>query len=336
MSIFGRRLICPYCLAEIRGGKNIMRCPRCKHDLPVQYVHDYEQVPPFFAQVFGWSRVGKTVFLSALTLMLMKMASVWPKYACSPATDASQRKVQEINEFLANGKMPPLTQLGPQELYIMLLKGMERWGGRTLVTRDCAGEIFDTMQVPVDQAPFLLNAPTTFMLISLPDLPKSGGRSMDMLMNNYINTLMHNGVDLERERRKLVVVLTKADLIPNLPPNLRQYLVSDPLWAAASAPGRVREMDVMAMQEYLEIMGRVSDAIENWLQSDASGLNFVRLGKGRNIELRFSLVSSTGAAVGEDGSMPQTLEPRRVLDPYFWALELQSRTWPTFATAARF
>ncbi|CAG0935145.1 hypothetical protein TFLX_03977 [Thermoflexales bacterium] len=325
MSIFGRRLICPYCLIEIRGGKNIARCPRCNQELPVQYVYDFERVPPVFAQVFGWSRVGKTVFLSALTLMLVKMANVWSKYVPTPVTDATQRKVQEINEYLAKGKMPPLTQLGPQEVYIMLLKGMERWGGRTLVTRDCAGEIFDNMQVPVDQAPFLLHAPTTFMLISLPDLPNSGGRSIEMLINNYIDTLMKHKVDFAKERRKLVVVLTKADLIPDLPPNLRQYLVSDPLWAAVNSSGSNREMNVAEMEEYMEVMSRVSGAIETWIQRDAAGKTFVRRAQERNIELRFSLISSTGAAVGADGTMPQTLEPRRVLDPYFWALELQSR-----------
>ena len=327
MSFFrGQRVICTYCLAEIRSWKTPVSCFKCKRELPVQYVHDFDLHPPFFAQVFGWSQVGKTVFLSALTLMLDKMSMVWPRYSYAPTTDASQRKVQEIKEYLAKGKMPPLTQLAPQEVYIMILKSMERWGGRTLVTRDCAGEIFDTLQVPVDQAPYLLNAPTTFMLISLPDLLKSGGRSMDMLLNSYIDTLMKHRIDFRKERRKLVVVLTKGDIIQDLPANLRNYLVSDPLWAAVNTPGSVKQMDATAMQEYLETMGRVSDAIRDWIQRDASGKNFVRSAEDKNIEMRFSVISSTGAPVGEDGSMPVALAPRRVLDPYFWALELQSRT----------
>jgi len=321
-----QQLICPYCLAEIRSWNKVDLCPKCKADLPVQYADDFAGHPPFFAQVFGWSQVGKTVFLSALTLVLVKMAKVWPRYTYGAATNASQRKVQEINEYLAKGKMPELTQLGPQEAYIMILWDMERWGSRALVTRDCAGEIFDTLQVPVDQAPYLLNAPTTFMLISLPDLPTSGGRSMEMLMNNYINTLMKNGINFKKERRKLVVVFTKADIIQDLPANLRNYLVSDPLWAAVNATGDVKQMDATAMQEYMEIMGRVSDAIRDWIQRDASGKNFVRLAENKNIAMRFSLISSTGAPVSEDGSMPVALAPHRVLDPYFWALELQSRT----------
>jgi hypothetical protein len=320
-----RKIICPYCLAEIRGAsKNLESCPGCKNSLPIQYVHDYETNQPFFVQVFGWSQVGKTVFLSALTLMLVKMSNVWPKYASAAATNASQVKVREINEYLAKGHMPNPTQLGPQEVYIMLLRNMERWGGRSLVTRDCAGEIFDNLEIPVDQAPFLLNAPTTFMLISLPDLTNSG-HSIDMLMNNYINTLMKHRVDFKKDHRKLVVVFTKADKIQNLPPNLRHYLINDPLWAAVNAQGHVAQMDALAMQEYIEIMGRVSETIRDWINQNATGRTFIRLADEKNIDMRFSLISSTGAEVSGDHKMLEQLAPRRVLDPYFWALELQSR-----------
>jgi hypothetical protein len=73
-------------------------------------------------------------------------------------------------------------------------------------------------------------------------------------------------------------------------------------------------------------MGRVSDAISEWIQQrDPRGKVFVRLAQSENIEMRFSLISSTGSDVGEDGVLPVAMEPRRVLDPYFWALELQSK-----------
>lgn len=322
MSLFSSsRITCPSCLAEIRSRKPPEKCPSCNNELPVQYVADYASNPPFFVQVFGWSQHGKTVFLSALTLMLVKMTNVWPRYAPSAANDVSQRKVREIRQFLANGTMPPATQLGLQEVYVMILRDMERWGGRTLVTRDCPGEIFDNMQVPIQQAPFLLNAPTTFMLISLPDLPASGGRSIDFLMNNYVDTLMKNGVDFKKQRRKVVAVFTKADLIADLPAHLRNYLINDPLWAAINS-SNPPQMDAQSMEEYMEVLYRVSDAIRDWVQRDSAGKAFVRLAENRNIELRFSLISSTGANVGDS---PVAISPRRVLDPYFWALDMQSK-----------
>ncbi len=136
MFLFKRpRVICPYCLTEIRGSRSLKRCPKCGLALPVQYVQDYDEHSPFFAQVFGWSSVGKTVFLSGLTLMLVKMSNVWPKYSYAALTDTSQRKLQEIHEYLAKGTMPEPTQLGTQEVYIMILRGMERWGNRVLTVR---------------------------------------------------------------------------------------------------------------------------------------------------------------------------------------------------------
>lgn len=323
--LFPERVICPYCLAEIRGGKNLQQCPQCKGQIPVLYRSSYKQHQPFFVQVFGWSRVGKTVYLQALTLMLIRMAKLWPNFTHSAATNITQLLEKDINEYLFNGKLPPATPLGLQDAYIMVLNNMPRWGGRTLVTRDCAGEIFDNLQIPVEQAPYLLNVPTAFMFISLADLPNSGGHSINMLMTNYINTLLNKRVDFSKEKRSIVVVLTKGDIIPELPLNLRQYLQNDPLWSAVNSPNSTPQMDLVKMAEYLEEMERVDRAISDWIQRDAAGKVFVRLAKDNNITLRFSIISSTGASVGSDNTLPASLSPRRVLDPYFWALELQSR-----------
>lgn len=325
MFLFGKRLICPYCLIELRSVRNLTLCSGCKKDLPVQYVHEYQDHAPFFTQVFGYTQSGKTVFLSALTLILMKMSKIWPRFAPSAATNTTVQKMREINQYLTTGIMPPATQLGEQEVYVMILRNMERWGGRTLVTRDCAGEYFDSLEVPIEQAPYLINAPTTFMLVSLSDMKDFGGRTIDMLMNNYINTLMKHGVDFKRTRRKLVVVLSKGDKIEGLPNNLRNYLVNDPLWAAVNSTSTIPYLDDAGMQDYIETMTRVSDTLREWLRQRAEGSAFVQLAESKQIDVRYALISSTGADVANDGRLTSALEPRRVLDPYFWALELQSR-----------
>jgi hypothetical protein len=322
----GRALICPYCLTEVRLAKNLETCPACKLALPIQYVQDYAENPPFFVQVFGWEQTGKTVFLSALTLMLTNMSKLWPRYAATPATEATQRKIREIRTSLANGGiMPDATQLGLQEVYIMMLRNMERWGGRTLVSRDCAGEHFDKWEVPIEQASYLINAPTTFMMISLSDMrSKNDGRAMDDLLVNYINTLMKYKVDFKKRPRKLVVVLTKADTIHNLPPNLRTYLLDDPIWAALTGTTDLKTLGVNRLAEYIESMARVSDTIRDWLKEDASGAAFIQLAANKNIEIYFSLISSTGSDPGPGNRLQTRMEPRRVLDPYFWAMEIQS------------
>lgn len=324
MFMFGQKVTCPHCLAEFRIRKAPLVCTTCWAELPPQYVHDYDAHPPFFTQVFGWSQVGKTVFLQALTLMLVKMANVWPNYAYAAVTDLSQNRISEIREYLERGRLPASTPRGVQDVYIMLLHNMERWGSRALVTRDCAGEIFDTMNIPVDEAPYLLKVPTTFMLIGPPGDPSNaGGRSMDMLLNNYINTLLSRGVNFASERRNLVVVFTKADKIQNLPGDLYRYLEEDPLWAAVNARGQVDQMDNRAMQAYIDQMRQVSDAVREWVDWNDAGKTFLRLAQRKHIDLRFTLISSTGDDVGQNGMLVARLAPRRVLDPYFWALELQ-------------
>jgi hypothetical protein len=296
----------------------------CKQALPIQYLEGFTQMPPFFVQVFGWSGVGKTVFLQALTLMLVKMANVWPNYTYAALNDTSQRRVSEIHNLLARGVMPPSTQLGAQEVYIMALRDMERWGSRILVTRDCAGEAFDTMDVPIEEAPYLINVPTTFMLIGPPDdASNEGGKSFDQLLNNYINTLVNKGVNFNRQRRSIVVVFTKADQRRDLPPDLRAYLVNDPLWSAVNARGTSAMLDAAGMSQYVNTLQYISGRIQEWVEEEAVGKNFLRLAERRNIDLRFSLISSTGEAVGAGNSLTTGLSPRRVLDPYFWAMEIQ-------------
>ena len=332
--LFARRqpVLCCYCLKWIRSTSAMpTHCSECKAELPPLYVERCEQISPFFVQAFGWSKHGKTLFLAALTQMLVGMGKAWRNgYTHQAATEATRKKLQEINRGLAVGKLPDSTQVHtetkPEDLYIMILEKMERWGGRTLVSRDCAGELFDHFEVPVKQVPFLLSAPTTFMLISLPDLmaPGSGGRGMDDLMTNYLHTLVKHGVNFGNVQRHIVAVLTKADLIDSLPPNLREYLMSDPIAAIVNTPGFHQGIDGRGMAEYVEKMGRVSRAICDWVCDDPPGMNFVQLARNYNIDLRFSVISSTGDRLNPGEPLTAALSPRRVLDPYFWALELQS------------
>jgi hypothetical protein len=319
-------LKCPFCLLEISDPKPPDQCARCQEPLPKLYIEGYQKRSPFFVQVLGWSRVGKTVYLYALTLLLRKMGKVWPRYTLTPATKMAADKLREIIKYETTGVMPNATQPGENSLYIMLLHNMQRWGNRALVTRDCAGELIEDFLIPIDQIPYLFHAPTTLMLISLADLYSSqDGKSADMLMFSYINTLKDKNVDFRRQRRRVVVVLSKGDLIEDLPANLRDYLMSDPIWATLNTSGATFRLDTAETTKYLHKMTQISDEIKDWLQNgDAAWTNFVNLAHEWNIDLRFSVISSTGGPVGENNTLPNALAPHRVLDPYFWALEFQS------------
>ena len=330
-------LACPYCLADTRGSTN--SCGNCKKPLPTQYLANYKRLSPFFVQMIGWPNVGKTIYLQVLTLMLMRMTRAWPDYTYAAGTTRTQALIQEMNNFLlGKGLLPePTVPEDGKQPYVMFLEGMERWGSRMLVTRDCTGESFDTMEIHEDSARYILYAPTVLMLISLWDLENKGeGKSMDMLLNTYIETMIAGGVDLYKDKRSVVVVLTKCDkdtIMERLPQNLVNYLREDPLWSTITSKEAPNQLNGLMMAEYMEKMERVSNSIENWISRDSTGLNLVRLAQRNNITLKFSLVSSIGFDPEKTGNSSiearavtrEQLSPKRVLDPYLWALELQSR-----------
>jgi hypothetical protein len=82
-------------------------------------------------------------------------------------------------------------------------------------------------------------------------------------------------------------------------------------------------LDAAGMSQYVNTLQYISGRIQEWVEEEAVGKNFLRLAERRNIDLRFSLISSTGEAVGAGNSLTTGLSPRRVLDPYFWAMEIQ-------------
>ncbi|HYU35636.1 MAG TPA: hypothetical protein VEW48_26065 [Thermoanaerobaculia bacterium] len=339
----GLGTVCPFCLERIPRRRNLATCPHdgCHKELPALYMEPKTAIPHFPVQVFGWKQHGKTAYLTALTLMLMRMNNVWNRFTWAPVTEASQRMVQAVNIHEREGSMPPSTPMGVDDCYVMLLRKMEPWRDRSLLIRDCPGEAFEKFQVPLEQAPFLHRTRTLFMFISMPDLldpeaenQRFEGRTMDMLMVGFLNTLQSHGVRLRG--RRVVVVLSKADRIRNLPPGLRQYLVDDVLWAASSSPEPDRILrDFLPsgaaptaqafMEKYLAAMAQNEEAIRQWLGRNNHAKNFIQLAQEYRVELRFSLTSATGGQAVPGSGLTQRWEPRRVIDPFFWALDMERR-----------
>jgi hypothetical protein len=258
--------------------------------------------------------------------MLMQMGRFWRDYSYSPLTEETLGYVQNVREFLAKGAMPKATQLALQEAYVMLLLGMSRWGGRTLVSRDVAGEVFNRFQFPVEYTPYLLHVPTTFLMVSLHDLKEFPEKSMDQLMTSFIETMAKYDKGFRKEQRKLVVVFSKADKIFDaLPLALQEYLQTDPLLAALNPRQPVQPLSGFGMQRYIENLANVSREIQDWIGSDAAGRNLIMQARNNNIHVEFTIVSSTGADVDTSSqTLGVALQPTRVLDPYFWALDFQS------------
>jgi double-GTPase-like protein len=339
----GLGTVCPFCLERVPRQKNLATCPHpnCSKELPVLYMQPVRPLSQLPVQVFGWSQHGKSAYLTALTMMLMKMKRIWRSFTWEAVTEASRNKEREVNIYERQGAMPPPTPKGVDDCYVMLLRKMKPWRDRALLVRDCPGEIFEGIQVPLEHAPFLHRSRTIFMFASLPDLlnPESEDKSfegwtMNMLMTSFFHTLKSNRIRLRG--RRVVMVLTKADRLLDLPPGLRNYLIDDVVWAASNSPDSERilrnflqgspDFSVDAfMKRYLASMEETDAAIRRWLILDHNAQNFIDLAKDYGVDLRLCLTSATGGPVSPGSALAQRWEPRRVLDPFFWALELERR-----------
>ena len=158
---------------------------------------------------------------------------------------------------------------------------------------------------------------------------------LDMLFDDLMRTRILQGFAAYTRPFRLVVVLTKADAIPNLPPSLRQYLKDDPLRDAVRSevsllspplpfPSEPLRLKDESLREYLGRLALVHQEIHHWLETTLVGHMLIRRAAAYHVELRFSIVSATGSGLVDGQSLQLPWTPRRVLDPLFWALELDS------------
>jgi|GEM_PF-1004395 len=182
------------------------------------------------------------------------------------------------------------------------------------------------------------------------------GRSMDELLTIYIQAMVtHDKHEMQRNqpsglfgrardtikaviqsKRKLVVVLTMADVLINeMPANLRDYLLLDDMWDRVFDFQRTKsggqDLGVDFMEKYMARMQKVSEALREWIMNDLrdiGGAEFIKSIEGSNIEARYTMVSALGH---NEVSLPRRMRstmgtkiaPKRVLDPFFWILEYQ-------------
>ena len=192
------QVVCPFCMTLTTSDSEIDKCPKCNLDLPPLYkyaAYSTPPLPPFFLQVGGYSQAGKTVWLSALTLMIMRMARLWPGFFHQAATQETLNFIKDVNQFVSSGILPQPTPLGEQQAYLMILSQMASWGGRSLVVRDCSGESFTPLGFAVANMPYFLYVPTTLLFFSINDM-EANGDTMDRLLANYIHTLLSNKVNV--------------------------------------------------------------------------------------------------------------------------------------------
>ena len=296
-----RRIVCPRCLEKMwvdaRHPKDTL-CKRCRFLVPPDFIRDYAAVPSTYVQLFGWSQHGKTVYLNMLRLHLHYISHIWSGSSTELTTKDDYEYMHRLIVDLNAGNVPKLNDkraLSQSEVSIMKLNNLERWDSRFLVIMDHAGEMFQDFNVRMfNEMPYLRKASTAIMLISLADLAK-GEHRFDDPIRIYINALERRGINFAKKRRRLIIVLSKADLITDLPPSLTEYLQSDDLGSILPPSSARISLAGARLHDYLERMQRVDAVIREWLDARVDGgRNGLLMLNKHNLDVRFTLVSSTG------------------------------------------
>jgi hypothetical protein len=190
---------------------------------------------------------------------------------------------------------------------------------------DHPGEYFHGLNIPMEQTPFLRYTPVTILLLSRSDMEKEGKR-MEDLVNSYVTSLEMIGVNFAQERRKVIIVFNKADLIANLPQPLYDYLMSDTIYMSLRARSQPPRMDKAALAAYIIRMQQISDMIANWVAQEPGGWTLLNMLRSKGIDVKFTIMSATGHELSGQANLIEP-SPRRVLDPFFWVLEFYNESW---------
>ncbi|PYQ68316.1 MAG: hypothetical protein DMF53_00395 [Acidobacteria bacterium] len=285
-------------------------------------------------EVFSQAGHGKSSYLWSLLYMLRKMSIVWPDYLCTPQDEATKEALKGIHESVHGALLPASGPAANKHRYELHLQSMERWGDRKLIVWDWPDPVFAASLDGNRSERTNWLAPALW-LVSLQDLGEVRAEILDMLFDDLMRTRILQGFAAYTRPFRLVVVLTKADAIPNLPPSLRQYLKDDPLRDAVRSevsllspplpfPSEPLRLKDESLREYLGRLALVHQEIHHWLETTLVGHMLIRRAAAYHVELRFSIVSATGSGLVDGQSLQLPWTPRRVLDPLFWALELDS------------
>lgn len=333
---------CPFCLHACPASRGLKKClnPSCGRELPLQYIERYREIPPLFLPMMGLPDAGKTAFLFAATIAVVGATEFWQDFLFYPCTDETDAFIIAARRAIAEGRLPDTTpELEYQKAYVLQMLNLPRWGNRTWVIRDVPGEHFNRRVIPPEQVPFVVNATTAFLFFDFNQGNANAGnapaapeeRTIDYVLRSYVFGLQEHGVNFRRNTgRKIVVVLTKANQL-NLPPHLMKYLVEDEHWdreLRARLTNGSRYFDDKAMAVYMERLSRVSAELSDWVRQQPGGELLHSTARDNHLDLHFCMITSIPCGVERVGQdfVPRGKwqNPFRILDPLYWALELNS------------
>lgn len=322
------RIICPFCLKSHDFSRSLACTEHPEDSVPIAYVNEYNQAPPLWLALVGFSGVGKTCYLDALALTLEKISPIWRgmfyRLLDQYTIDTVRlMHVQAASVRPAKATTGPADVKPPRPLLIQVNKIPEA-GSRCLVIYDTAGEVFGSLAETEQYMTAVLNrVSTTWFLVSLQDLKKdASGKTLMDLFNTYLTSTERLGIDLTD--RNLIVVYAKADH-ETFTPEIKRYLQSDPYNGLTVPDTNFGDLMPFNFKDYMNEMGQISDLLEAYTHAQVDqGAAFISIVKNKGINLKFSLCSALGQDIrSESGQAQSHFRRYRVLDPFLWAISLE-------------
>jgi hypothetical protein len=286
---------------------------------------------------------GKTSFIWSSIYLLRKLGLVWPGYVCWSQEEGCEQKIRFVEQQMGQGFWPTSTEaLEEQAKYDLRLTSMERWGDRCWTVCDRRDPIFGTPTEAEERATKdeeIRWTDPVLWLLSLSDLGSSLAAPIDSLFDDLVRA--REAIGFERPPLKVILTLTKADRIVDLPKGLRDYLKSDPLAHLVGLESQLRVQGIGPDHErvhfsegsrakpgplsfYLQGLHQVHEDLEVWLGRSLSGRLLLQRAKAQHVDLRLCLCSATGSDLRDADRLSLGWQPRRVLDASFWAFERTS------------
>lgn len=318
--------VCPFCAESHddtrcnQQGKN--------YEIPPRYLDGIRQEPPLWLMATGYKAVGKSFYLTALTMTLERLSDLLPSFSYEPLGAATFDRIREIRRsVLAEGTRFESTN--PNDIpppLLIRLDGLSAHS-RCVVLFDSPGEVFEGKVEQHTLSPAIKQVNTVWFMVDIRDLLPGGWRRLSDLFLTYQHCL-----DKYRSSIRgwhLIVVYTKADVSnEHLPADVRAYIKEDPIADLLLPQARQKPPAApLNLSDYLRRMEEISESLRVFTRSHLEGGgHFENLVKGAGMSLSFSIVSSTGQETGNKGVFPVPPNSRRVIDPLLWAIHRESRT----------
>jgi hypothetical protein len=197
---------------------------------------------------------------------------------------------------------------------------------RALTLHDTPGNDSQPLCLSTERLRLLARSRRCFMFFRVPDIEDTGSEHLSLLLDSYTETLVDCPRPAELHgKQEVIVVFTQAELASTLPAEIWRYLLKDPLWSLLGPHAAQRRrrivFDETRLSDYLRGMAHTHHLLADWLSLMDGGANFLRLARDYGVKLRLTVVSATGAEPVRDAVIGGW-QPHRVLDPLFWAFEL--------------